>query len=124
MEHLLSYVIPLILGGGLFKGLDALWRGISDSKEKKVLTAAIGAKTPAEVESVSVATMTRALESAQGRITSLEAERKSDKEYYQGRIQELNEQLRRVREEMASMEKKLTELLAETHTTPERPEIT
>ena len=120
MEGVLPYIITVVLGGGLFKGLDALYRAVTDSREKKVLSDAIGAKTPAEVESVSVSTMTKALDSAQNRISSLEAERTLDKEYYQGRIAELNDQLQRVREELIRMEKKLSSLLADTTETARR----
>jgi chromosome segregation ATPase len=108
-------IIAVFLGGGLFLGIAALYKAISEAKEKKGLTEALEAKTPADVESVSVATMTKALESAQSRITSLERERDLDKKYYQDRIAELTEQLHRVREEMAEMEQKLSNLLAETH---------
>lgn len=114
MDSVLAYTITAILGGGFFKGLEAIYRAINESKEKKKLADVVGAKTPAEIESVSVATMTRALESAQHRISSLELERESDRDYYQERIRDMSQQLQRVRDEMHAMELKLSSLLAET----------
>lgn len=114
MDSVFAYAITIILGGGLFKGIEALYRAVVDSREKRQLSAVVGARTPAEIESVSIATMTAALNSAQGRITSLEKERETDRLYYQGRISEMSEQLKRVRDEMAAMEQKLAELLSET----------
>lgn len=132
MNDAVAYVITAILGGGLFKGLDALYRAVTDSREKRSLAATIGAKTPTEIESVSVTTMTSVLSSAETRIKSLEKERRddydhyqariavlelekeTDRQYYQGRIVELTEQLHQVREAMESMETKLADLLAET----------
>ena len=111
----LSDLVALFLGGGLFLGIAALWKAISESREKKALTETLEAKTPAEVESVVITTMTKALESAQTRITSLEREREIDKQYYQERISELTQQLRNVREELVEVEQKLAGLLAETH---------
>ncbi len=111
-----------ILGGGLFKGIEAIYSAIVNAREKAKLSAAVGAKTPAEIESVSVTTMTSALTSAQGRITSLESEREIDRVYYQTIITDLKEQLKRVRDEMLEMERKLSELLDATHEIPERKE--
>jgi hypothetical protein len=111
----LTNLIAAVLGGGLFLGIAALIKAFSEGREKKSLQEALEAKTPAEVESVSIATMTKALESAQTRITSLEREREIDKQYYQQRITELTEQLRNVRVELVEMEVKLAGLLAETH---------
>lgn len=122
MDNLLSYAITAILGGGLFTGISALYRAIVESKEKKNLAKASGAKTPLEIESLSVATMTKALESAQNRISALEEERKSDRDYYQDRIRELTLQLQRVRDELTSMEVKVAELIAETHPAIRRKE--
>lgn len=111
---ILAYAVTAVLGGGLFKGIEALIKGFSEAREKKVLGDSIGAKTPAEIESVSVATMSTALESAQARITSLEGERKLDRDYYQGRIKELSDQLASVRKELTMMEARLGQLLEET----------
>ena len=133
MNEAVSYAITLILGGGLAKGIESVVRALTESKEKRSLAASVGARTPTEIESVSVTTMTSALTSAQSRIVSLEGERQRDHEYYQniievikqerdadrayyqGRILELTEQLQHVRQEMETMERKLAELLAETH---------
>lgn len=113
-SNVLNYIISGILGGGLIKALSALWDSISKAREKKALGEAVGAKTPAEIESMSVATMNTALTSAQNRIEALEAERESDRLYYQGRIKELSDQLATVRGELAQMEARLSALLAET----------
>lgn len=132
MSDVVAYVVTAILGGGFFKATESLFRAITESKEKKALSDAVGAKTPVEIESVSVATMTTALQSSQSRIkflederekdnryyqdriTQLEKERTEDRLFYQERIKELNDQLIHVRAEMASMEKKIADLLAET----------
>lgn len=114
MEGVVGYLISLILGGGLLKAIESVYRAVAESKEKKILADSVGAKTPVEVESVSVATMTTALESAENRIKSLEKERTSDRDYYLGQISDLKDQLERVRSEMQSMEKKIAELLADT----------
>lgn len=114
MNEIVGYIISLVLGGGLLKGIESVWRAVSESQEKKILAESVGAKTPAEVESVSVATMTTALESAEKRIRSIEKERTEDRDYYLGQIAELKTQLERVRAEMHSMEQKLADLLADT----------
>lgn len=113
-NSILPLAVSAILGGGLFKAIGALIRAFSEFREKNSLSATIGAKTPAEIESVSVATMTSALESAQRRIKSLEDEREIDKKYYQDRISELKDQLNAMRDELVSMERKLAEILDET----------
>lgn len=133
MSEVISYAITLILGGGLAKGIESLVRALAESREKKSLAASVGAKTPAEIESLSVTTMASALTSAQSQIEALtearsqdqrfyenrigviEKERDDDRAYYTGRIVELTEQLQHVRQEMESMERTLAELLAETH---------
>lgn len=132
MSEVVSYAITLILGGGLAKGIESLIRALTEAKEKRSLAASVGAKTPAEIESVSVTTMTSALTSAQSQIEALtearrqdqefyknrigviEKERDDDRTYYTGRIIELTEQLQHVRQEMEAMERKLAGLLAET----------
>lgn len=114
MDGVVGYLISLILGGGLLKAIESVYRAVTESREKKVLADSVGAKTPVEIESVSVSTMTTALESAEKRIISLEKERTSDRDYYLSQISDLKEQLERVRSEMQSMERKIAELLAET----------
>jgi hypothetical protein len=110
MDSILPVLVSGILGGGLFLGLAALYRAFSESKEKKILADSVGAKTPGEIESISVATMTKALESAQTRISSLEQERNTDKAYYQGRISELNAQLETMQIKLQEMAQELAEL--------------
>lgn len=133
MNEIVPYMITAILGGGMFKGIESVYRAITDSKEKRTLAEAVGARTPAEIESVAVTTMTSALESAQTRIVALQAEREADRQYFQGRIStleaqkqqdqeyylarilELTEQLQHMRQEMEVMERSLAALLAETN---------
>lgn len=132
MQEALAYIVTAVLGGGLFKGLEALYRAVTDAREKKTLADSIGAKTPVEIESVSVATMTSALESSQrrieaiekeresdrkyytSRISDLETERETDRDYYQARIIELTDQLAHVRAELMSVERKLVAFLEDT----------
>lgn len=133
MNEIVPYAITAILGGGMFKGMESIYRAITDSREKRTLAEAVGARTPAEIESVAVTTMTSALESAQtriralqdereadrqyfhGRISTLEAQKQQDQEYYLARILELTEQLQHMRHEMEVMERSLAALLAETN---------
>lgn len=112
-NSLVEYLITAILGGGFFKGIETLYRAVSDAREKKALSLNIGAKTPVEIESASVTTMAVALQSAQDRIEHLESERETDRSYYQARIAELTEQLHRVRNELREMEIKLSNLVAD-----------
>lgn len=114
MPDYVGYILSLVLGGGLLKGIESLFRAVTESKEKKVLADSIGAKTPLEMESVSVSTMKTALESAQDRIKSIEKERNEDRVYYLGQIADLKTQLERVRSEMQLMERKIAELLNST----------
>lgn len=113
MNEIVGYIISLVLGGGLLKGIESVYRAVTESKEKKILAESVGAKTPVEVESVAVATMRTALESSELRIKSLERERKEDRDYYLGQISDLKTQLQRLRAEMKFMEDKITELLKE-----------
>lgn len=110
----LYYIITVLLGGGLFKGLEAFYRAVVDSREKRILSDAVGAKTPVEVESLSVSTMASALESAQKRISSLEEERETDKKFYQDRINELLNQVQELRSEIEKTEEKLRTLVDST----------
>lgn len=112
MTEVLQYVIPFILGGGLWKAVESLLRALNESKEKRELASILGAKMPGEIESVSVATMTIALESAERRIRSLEEERTFDREIYQNRIAELADQLKRVRSESADQLRQVRSELA------------
>jgi len=111
MPDYVGYILSLVLGGGLLKGIESLFRAVTESKEKKILADSIGAKTPVEMESVSVSTMKTALESAENRIISIERERNEDRDYYLGQIADLKTQLERVRSEMQLMEQKIAELL-------------
>lgn len=115
MDGVVGYLVTLFLGGGLLKGIESIFRAVKDAKKDEVLTKAVGDKTPAEIESIAVTTMATALKSSEERNKQLEAERKTDREYYQAQIIELKAQLEHVRSEMQTMEQKLAELLADTH---------
>lgn len=88
-NQLLELIITLVLGGGLLKGIEAVYRAYTEGKEKQRLGAAVGAKTPAEIESLTVSTMISVLESAEDRIKSLTAERETDRDYLQHKIDRL-----------------------------------
>lgn len=120
-HDVLASIVSLILGGGLWKGIESLIKGISGARRAKAVAESIGAKTPVEIESLSVATMKVSLESAQSQIESLEAQRDADKLYYQGRIKELTDQLERVRGELQAVQDQLTDLLRETDTMNTQP---
>src|SRR5690242_11496897 len=92
MNEVVSLVVTGVLGGGVFKAVESIYRAWTDSREKKSLAEQIGAKTPAEIESVSVKTMTYALTSAESRIRSLEAESVRDREHYEARIAVIEEE--------------------------------
>lgn len=114
MDGLVGYLVSLFLGGGLLKAVESVYRAVTETRQKKILTDAVGAKTPAEIESISVTTMATALESAENRIKQLVVDRESDRLYYLAQITELKTQLDHVRSEMQSMEQKISELLADT----------
>lgn len=133
MNDAVAYIITAVLGGGIFKGIEAVYRAVTETREKRVLAEVVGAKTPTEIESVAVTTMTSALESAQSRIQSLEGERRldqehylgrialleaeklTDREYYQSRILELTNQIHSMREQLETVERTLANLLQESH---------
>lgn len=123
MDGFVGYLVSLFLGGGLLKAVESVYRAVTETRQKKVLTDSVGAKTPAEIESISVSTMATALDSAEGRIKQLVVEREADRQYYLAQITELKAQLEHVRAEMQSMEQKISELLADTKPDNEKKTI-
>ena len=113
MNDILTLAITAILGGGFFKGLETLYRAVTDSKETKELVKIAGAKAPAEVDSVSVSTMKTALEAVRQQNIALQEDRERDRLYYQKRIEELTDQLSRLREEVTLMETQMRALSQE-----------
>lgn len=112
-----TQIVTLIVafaGGGFFTGIGALIRGWREGRAIDAEAADIGAKTPVEVESVSVTTMKTALESAQKRIEALEIERKADRDYYVGQITELQGIVKRLYTELHGVEEKLAQALRAT----------
>lgn len=57
-------IITLVMGGGLWAGVSAFIKSFAENKKTKAESADIGAKTPVEVDSISVLTMKTALDSA------------------------------------------------------------
>ena len=113
MNDILTLAITAVLGGGFFKGLETLYRAVTDSKETKELVKIAGAKAPAEVDSVTVSTMKTALEAVRQQNVALQEDRERDRLYYQGRIEELTNQLERLRVEVTLMETQMRALSQE-----------
>lgn len=57
-------LISVVLGGGILGAVVAAYKAIAERRKTEVEAEAVGAKTPGEVESVSVATMVSALNAA------------------------------------------------------------
>ena len=57
-------LISVLLGSGILGAIVAAYKAIAERRKTEVEADAVGARTPAEVESVSVATMVNALNSA------------------------------------------------------------
>lgn len=100
MNQWITALISLILGGGLWQGVSSLYQGIISGKKEKALTQQLGIKTPYEVEGIAVATMRTALEAAEARIAAMQTEREADREYYQGRISELETRLANIQTQL------------------------
>lgn len=115
MDGMVGYIFSLLLGGGLLKGIESLYRAIKDSKTADALAKQVGAKTPAEIEQIAVNTMATALKSSEERNQQLTKDREADQIWYTSQIEDLRNQLKHVRAELQAMETKLAELLADTH---------
>lgn len=120
MDTLITVLIALFSAGGMAAAVTAVMTSRSTSRKLQAEASRIGATTDVEVESVSVATMRAALESAQQHIGSLEAARARDREYYEERIDELQKQVATLRSEVRQAEEKLARVLRATEQTAEQ----
>lgn len=114
MSDLVTILITIFSAGGMAAALATVLTSRSTAGKLKAEASKIGATTSVEIESVSVATMRSALESAQTHIISLEQARKADRAYYEQRIGELEHRLETLRDEVHEAERKLTSVLAST----------
>ena len=108
----LEFIITILLGGGLLKGVEAVYRAYSDGKEKKKLLSVVGAKTPVEIESVSIATMAAALTSAESRIKSLVVERGEDLKHYEARTKMLTDHIKVLEDKIDRLQSQNLKLLS------------
>lgn len=111
MAEWLPALVSALLSGAIGTGIGAIITARSTAREKQALANSVDARTPVEVESAAVATMTAALESAQSRIDALVKERADDRAYYEGRITDLESQLEQVRAKLREVELQLIEAL-------------
>lgn len=93
MGEWLPALIAALLGGGLVQGISTLHKSIVEGRKEKVLTTAIGIKTPLETESLALSNMAVSLQAAENRILAMQRERQQDQEYYLARINELQGRL-------------------------------
>ena len=110
-------IIIALLSGGLIMAIVALRRSKHENAKIDREAEAIGAKTPAEVESVAITTMTTALTSAQTQVKALEqqavdresrhaverAEWYSERSALRGEIDALEARLRAVLDELSAL---------------------
>lgn len=108
----LETIITILLGGGLLKGIESVYRAYVDGKEKQRLFNVVGTKTPVEIESVSIATMAAALTSAQERIKNLVIEREQDQTYYDEKFKMLNDHISTLEAKIEALRNQNLELLS------------
>ena len=108
----LEFIITILLGGGLLKGVEAVYRAYSDGKEKKKLLSVVGAKTPVEIESVSIATMAAALTSVESRIKSLVAERGEDLKHHEAKTRMLTDHIKMLEDKIDRLQSQNLKLLS------------
>lgn len=89
MNEILILVVAALLGGGLWAGVSSFIKSFAENKKLKAEAGNIGAKTPMETESISVATMSVSLKSANDTIKRLETEGES----IRGRLDSIEKQL-------------------------------
>lgn len=111
-NNVLETIITILLGGGLLKGIESIYRAYVDGKEKQRLFKVAGSKTPVEIESVSIATMAAALTSAQERIQNLVVERKQDQLYYDEKFKTLNDYVSTLEAKIEALHNQNIELLS------------
>lgn len=95
MNDILTVVVSLLMGGGVWAGVSAFIKSFAENKKTKAEAADVGAKTPLETESISVATMALSLKNAAETIARLEGEGKTIRE----RLDSIEEQMRRNEEQ-------------------------
>lgn len=117
MPDLVTVLAAAFGSGGAAAAIVAIITSRATAQKTRAEAEKIGATSDAEVDSVAMATMRAALESAQGRIDSLTAERKADREYYTQRIEELEARVETLRAEVRAAERRLADVLASTEAT-------
>lgn len=117
MSDLVTILIAIFSAGGLAAAVATTITSKSTANKLRAEASKIGATTGVEIESVSVATMRAALESAQAHIASLEQARRADRTYYEERIDELQVQIATLRTEVRDAESKMTRVVKATEQT-------
>ena len=107
---LIISAISILLGGG---GVAALVKSRRENARIEAETKALGAKTPAEVESISVATMRTSLESSQSQVKELQREAAEREARHDRDRQEWSTERATMRAEFDAMEAKLRAALDE-----------
>lgn len=105
MSDLVTILIAIFSAGGLAAAVATTITSKSTANKLRAEASKIGATTGVEIESVSVATMRSALESAQAHIASLEKARKDDRAYYESRIDELQGEIAALRSEVREVKR-------------------
>ena len=113
LSESLRVITPVLFGGGIVGFVTAIIKARPQARQINAKAKAIGIRTDAEAESVAMATMKTALESAQSRIVALQTERENDRTYYDGRIQELEARVSQLLEELRSVQEKLERALVD-----------
>lgn len=114
---MISAIVAAVLSGGLASGITAIVTSRSIAAKTKAEAARIGATTEVEVDSVAMVTMERSLKAAQGQIEILTRQRDTDRAYYLGRIDELEERVGILRQEVEAAEGRLRKVLQATEQT-------
>lgn len=117
MGDLITLLIAVFSAGGIAAAVAATITSKSTAAKLRAEAGKIGATTEVEIESVSVATMRSALESAQQHIASLEQARARDRVYYEERIDELQTQVSTLRSDVREAESKMARVVQATEQT-------
>lgn len=107
---LIITIIGVIFGSG---GIAAFLKSRSENKKIQAEAKAVGEKTPAEVESISVATMRTSLESSQSQVKALQTEAAEREARHNKERQEWIADKAAMRAEFDAMEAKLRAALDE-----------
>lgn len=114
---MISTIVAAILSGGIASSVTAVVQSRSIAAKTKAEAERIGATTEVEVDSVAMVTMERSLRSAQGQIEILTKQRDTDRTYYLGRIDELENRVDHLRAEVEAAEGRLRKVLRATEQT-------